>query len=189
MPRNITSIELSSSSRAAVPYATSVPPGASSAKDDGQAGRPEVVENGIDTPGCEPTHLLADIVVVVDRFGAEGAQRFVVARGRGAQHPDALVTGQLDQDAAHAAAGAVDQDRLAGLDPGAAVQHLIGRDAVDHHGFHLGRIEPVRHRHQIGGGNEAWLAQPPVLVAAATRVPTRAGSTSVTTAATVPTRS
>ena len=34
-----------------------------------------------------------------------------------------------------------------------------------------------------------WLAQPPVLVAAATLVPTSAWSTSVPTAATVPTRS
>ena len=76
-----------------------------------------MVEDGVDTTGREPADLPADVTVtVVDRFDTHGAQRFVIPLGSGADHPNPFVAGDLSEDAADAAAGAMDQDGLPRLD-------------------------------------------------------------------------
>ena len=98
----------------------------------------DVVEDRVHAARGQFADLLGHIAgAVVDRDDAGGAQGVVVAGRGGAddRHPGGQR--ELGQDRADAAAGAVHQDRLAGLHPRLAVQHLPGGDAVDHDGLGL----------------------------------------------------
>jgi hypothetical protein len=110
-----------------------------------------VVEDRVDARRCQRADLGGDVAAVVDRGGAERGDDAGVARGRRADHPDPGRAGELHQRGADAAARAVHQDRAAGAHPGLAVEHLPGRDPVDHERFGVGGVEAVRHRHEVGG--------------------------------------
>ena len=84
----------------------------------------------------------------------------MVARRGGADDPHARVPGELDQSVAHATAGAVDENRLSPADPGLAVQHLPGGDAVDDDRLGFGRVDAIGERNEIVGVHEG-VGRPP----------------------------
>jgi hypothetical protein len=80
--------------------------------------------------------------------------------GCGADHPDAGMARQLDQRGTDTAAGAVNQNCLAGSHPRLAMEHLPRGDSVDHDGLHLRRVEVVGDRDQVPGVDES-VGRPP----------------------------
>ena len=91
-----------------------------------------MVEDGVHAAGGQFPDAGGQVgVAVVDRLDAQFAQRVVVARAGRADDARAGVPGELDQDRAHAAAGAQHEDGLPGAHLGAAVQHLVGGYPVD----------------------------------------------------------
>jgi hypothetical protein len=109
-----------------------------------------VVEDGVHSAGSEFADPRGHVpVAVVDGCDALLAQRLVVARGRRADHLRAGGPGELDEDRADTAVGAVHQDGLPRPDTRLAVQHLPGGDAVEHQGLRLRRADPGRHLHHV----------------------------------------
>ena len=111
-----------------------------------------MVEGGGDAVGRELADAVGQPRVgVVDRLGAQLAQRVVVAGRCGADDAHAGVAGELDERGADAAVGAVDEDRLTRPHAGLAVQHLPGGHAVDHDGLRLRRVDAVGDRDERAG--------------------------------------
>ena len=93
----------------------------------------------------------------------------MVAGRRGADDADAVVLGELDEDAADAAVGAEHQDRLAGLHVRGAVQHLPRGDAVHDHRLRVLGADPVGTTTLSRAATTTCAAHAPVLVIVATR--------------------
>ncbi|GAA3081446.1 hypothetical protein GCM10020000_79180 [Streptomyces olivoverticillatus] len=120
-----------------------------------------MVEDSVHPAGCQFADLRGHVAdAVVDRDDAQLPQGIVVPGGGRADHLHARRAGELGQDGAHAAAGAVDQDGLPRAHPSPAVQHLPGRDAVDHDGLGLRRRKAVRYLDRVLGVDH-HMAGPP----------------------------
>jgi hypothetical protein len=78
----------------------------------------------------------------------------MVSRRGGADDADSSVEGELTEYGSDATVRTVDQDRLARLNAGFAIEHLPGSDAVDHHGLDELGIQRWRDRHEILGRHD-----------------------------------
>jgi hypothetical protein len=115
-----------------------------------------VVEYGVDPSWSEPPQGSGEVgVVVIDRFGSKGSEGVVVPACGGANYANTGMVCELYEGAAYSTTGTMNQNRLTRLNAGFAMEHLPGRNAVDHEGLFLSRVEVVGDRDQVAGVDES----------------------------------
>lgn len=91
---------------------------------------------------------------VIDGRRAERGDEFVLRFRSSAEHFEAGDFAELESGGADAAGCAVDEERLAGVDVGKAVEHLVGGDVVEDEADGFGGIEICGDGDEMGGGND-----------------------------------